>query len=307
MFLNSSTQSAAHADSLTAGRDLMTADRIAYAGDLVPTQPATGPRQLPGSILITRNSSRRDDSAVRLVPPAAERAAIRLAEHLVHALLANPIPATLTGQAGTFAETTGRIIKDHTKTGLDRRGVTFAEAAARNVIWYGQPTDLKFIHAGTLRRWYYDATDHEDVEPLEADDTETLENGRRLFSRPRIIWAHPDGPRHGLLLDRLHATRHTGAIGRDTWVREHVAHDLTNAAAFLAAGHTPAPDALLGVRVHAHRRVNTGVHFLPDFSHGPLRPIIGAHHPIGECDHCETQTVLPNTSPNTSVSEEVAS
>jgi hypothetical protein len=264
------------------------------------------PRALPGSVGITRNrTSAAGNRTLCFAPTAADHAALLAGEHLAHDLLASGMPDSLAAQYDAIAHFADPIFAAYEVRRLERRGVQTAEAAARHFINHGQPAGLTFVRAGHLLRWWAEqrlltgVADDSDADIIDSAD---IANGDapvdRLLRRPRLAWAHPDGLEYGFLLDRFHHTHQRGAIGNDTWVHGKVAQDLTSIDALLrhpgSRSGAPAPDvANLGVRVHAHRAPNVGVHFLPDYTDG--RPTLGRHHRIGGCQHCTTRLALPNT------------
>lgn len=301
-------------------------DRAALAPELtgteVPSQrqaPDSRPRPLAGSVVITRNrTSAAQVRDLSFAPTAPERAAILAGEHLAHDLLASGMPDDLAAQADAIAHYIDPICKAYEVRKLERRGVSFAEAAARHFINHCQPTDLVFTRTSTLIRWHAEQRDVTEMAHVAGND-ETLaaagfdtdvtdadevsadgEAAARLVRRPRLAWTHPDGPEHGFMLDRVHHTHMRDVIERDTWIRRKVTEDLVSIDAFLAAAPGPAttPDPRrvnLGVRVHAHRAPHVGIHFLPDYTATSTRPILGAHHRIGGCKHCATRLALPNS------------
>lgn len=281
---------------------LMTANKAALVGGLLPEEPLWDaeveavPRRLAGTITIKRNSTQRALPRSLNTPPSRNNsAAVALGTHLAHDLLKLGMPETLAGQAHAIATVLETLLPLHARNGLDRRGPLFAEAAARYLIQHCQPEKLQFAHRGKLRRWYLDDTEHENVVPLNEEPEADTGAGSRLFERPSLVWTHHNGPRDGLLVDRLHHTFRGGVIERDAWTHKEVAKEMKAAAAFLARCHA-GEEALLGVRVLAHRAPNVGVHFLPDFSDGAANPVGGAHHRVGGCNHCAVRTIHPNTS-----------
>jgi hypothetical protein len=282
-------RSAAHAAALDA------ATAAAVGPVSAPTR--TRPRSLPGSILVTRNrTSQRTDQPLSFAPTPADLAALLAGEHLAHDLLTTGMPATLAAQADAIAHFAEPIYREWALRRLERRGVQVAEAAARHYLTHGQPAGLEFAPTGHLLRWYTEQRE----ETATADDAPTLdESAARLVRRARLVWVHPTGPEHGVLLDRFHHAHQRGALERDTWIRSKVAEDLASIDALLrpanASGHHALGVANLGVRVHAHRAPNTGIHFLPETPAGGGRPVPGAHHRLGGCQHCVARTVLPNS------------
>lgn len=187
----------------------------------------------------------------------------------------------------------------------------FAEAATRHLLTWEHPSHLDFTPRNHLRKWYAELCG-------ELDDA-----GRgpaRAFAaragfdvsftrRPRVVWTHPDGPGRGLLLDRVYTASRAGVVDRDRWVAGKVASDLHDMANYLAPldeldGPGAARRALLGVRVISHRAPNAGIHFTPAFTpvtdadgHHRDVPLIGAHHPIGDCQWCAPAARLPLATP----------
>ncbi|TQJ49276.1 hypothetical protein [Phycicoccus sp. SLBN-51] len=284
---------------------------VAGAGSRRTTQTtAPRPQPLHGTVLITRNrTSAPSNRTLCFAPTAADLAALLAGEHLAHDLLASQTPTTLAAQNDAIAHYIAPIVTAYQVRSLERRGVQVAEAAARHYLNHGQPAGLAFVRSGHLRRWWAEqltATDpHDQLDTAHAAaeaEAEGHDAAARLLHRPRLAWTHPAGLEHGLLLDRFHHTHQRGALERDTWIHGKVAQDLTSIDALLRhAGprsDAPAPEvANLGVRVHAHRAPNVGVHFLPDYTSG--RPRRGNHHRIGGCQHCTTRVALPNTQPTT--------
>lgn len=282
-------QSAAHAAAL---------DATTPAATMPATAPArTRPRSLPGSILVTRNrTSQRTDEPLSFAPTAADLAALMAGEHLAHDLLTTGMPASLAAQADAIAHFAEPIYREWALRRLERRGVQVAEAAARHYLTHGQPAALEFASTGHLLRWYAEQCE----QPATADDAPAVdEAAARLVRRARLMWVDPAGPEHGVLLDRFHHAHLRGALERDTWIRGKVAEDLASIDALLlpvyTAGIAQPGVANLGVRVHAHRAPNTGIHFLPEAAAGGGRPVPGGHHRLGGCQHCVTRTVLPNS------------
>lgn len=317
--------------------ELISANNHAIAGDLIDTEAAyavaaqlnhelghpavDGAAErstitLPGPITVTRNrTSAATARTLDTRPTKRTLAALLAGEQLVHDILAIGMPDHLAGQHDVITRLLAPIARAHARLGLDRRGPMFAEASARYLLHYAQPAALNFTHQGQLRRWHADHapeadahvtagenTDPTDPARLAADVADAVAMGRRaavasLLHRPRITWTHPGGLEHGVLLDRFHHTPYAGVIERDTWVRAKVAEDLSRVHALLGPHR---PDAALGVRVHTHVAPNVGVHFLPDYQHGPgSRPVIGTHHRIGDCDTCATRLNLPNLTAET--------
>jgi hypothetical protein len=263
-------------------------------------------------VLITRNrTSAAGKRTLSFAPTRAQMAAILAGEHIAHDLLATGMPDSLAEQADAIAAVIDPIIATYDVRHLEKRGVQFAEAAARHFINHCQPATLALATRSHLARWRAEhGTNPVEHDPLHDEDAG--EAPARLLGRPRLAWTHPDGPESGLLLDRFHHTHQRGAIERDSWMRRKVAEDLASIHALLtsATGSQPAPHpvqlANLGVRVHAHRAPNVAIHFLPDYTAGTSAPVLGEYHLVGGCAHCATRRALPNaraarcTSTNTS-------
>lgn len=244
---------------------------------------------LPGDITrIPNRSSRARASALNVAPTKARGAALRAGEDLAATLLTAGFPATLEGQYRAISASIGRVAERHRSTGLDRRGLAFAEAAARYLLHHTQPAGLALTSGHRLHDWFLDELggDDADVPPL--------------FERQRLVWVSPQGPAAGLLVDRLHHTERRGVIALDTWARRKVAEDLHAVHRYLtaAAPGTPTHEGIhpgvLGVRVMTHLVPNDGLHFLPSV-HATL-PTVGEVHPIGECATCAPRTALPSAS-----------
>ncbi|MCK9822797.1 hypothetical protein NOCD_04805 [Nocardioides cavernae] len=296
----------------------MTHSPRAVAPLIVPAQrqsraPRTSaPRSLPGSVLITRNrTSAASQRTLSFAPTKAQMAAILAGEHLAHDLLAAGMPDSLLDQADAIARVIDPIIATYDVRRLEKRGVQFAEAAARHFINHCQPATLVLASRSHLTRWHDEhGTNMAELDVLDGEAPTAPETVARLLGRPRLAWTHPAGPRDGLLLDRFHHTHQRGAIERDTWMRRKVAEDLTSIHELLTSTtgshpahetHSvhPAQQANLGVRVHTHRAPNVGIHFLPDYTTGNGAPVLGAHHRVGGCEHCAARRALPNTSTST--------
>ncbi|MDP3890488.1 hypothetical protein [Nocardioides sp.] len=204
-------------------------------------------------------------------------------------LLTSGFPETLAGQFVAISAVIGEVAARHRDAGLDRRGLAFAEAAARYLIHHTQPEGLTFTSATRLHDWFA-----ENVEDLDAAD---LGATGHVFDRARLMWVAPGGPAAGLLVDRLHHTERSGVIAKDTWVRRKVAEDLDRVHDYLcvASPHT-APErgihpGVLGVRVLTHLVPNGGLHFTA--SSAADLPVVGEAHPLGGCAVCVPRTCLP--------------
>ncbi|VXC26586.1 hypothetical protein [Nocardioides sp. AX2bis] len=269
-------------------------------------------RQLPGLITYNRTSV-APSASITARPSKQEHAWLLAAERLTHDLHAIGMPNSLGAQADAFAVLVEPVKTAFARHGLDRRGAAVMEAAARYAVHFTQPERLRFLSTGALRRWFDDQRDTDEVitdDALGAENVTGDEMGAgpgtvdRLLRRPRVLWAHPDGPEAGLLIDRFHHTSIRGLVGLDSWARRKVAEDMTSIGRLLAesganttttttaAAHT----GVLGVRVLTHRAPNTGLHFVADLSSG--RPSIGEEHRIGGCRDCRPRLCQPNTSPD---------
>ena len=274
------------------------------------------PVALSGDIALRRNTTmaRRTHTGpdVTTSLTGRDRAALAVADELIHDLLAAGFPTTLEQQAASIADILGRVAQRWAGNGLDRRGPMFAEAAARYLLTWCRPNALAFAHTNHLRKWHVEACEtHDATTTHDADGNQPSRAGLDVsfIRRPRVVWTHPAGPGNGLLLDRLHTANRPGGVVRDQGVHAKVAADLTDVATFLlpatllTADPAAAQRAILGVRVLTHRAPNAGVHFLPAFT-STGAPVIGSHHPLGACAVCASTPHLPLTmcSTNTSVS-----
>ena len=229
--------------------------------------------RLPGPITFNRTTTPKTRD-IHAQPSKADMAWLLAAEGLSHELLKGSLPDTLSARAGLFAALVEPIKAEFRRSGLDRRGSVVLEAATRYLLHNAMP-DLTFISGKTLRRWNADQCDqYENLDHCDEAGAATHAAAHRamarLTERRRVMWAHPQGISSGLLIDRFHHTSLRGLVARDTWVHRKVAEDLTSVAALLRHPHLPEvpPPAVLGVRVIAHRRPNSSLHFPGPASRG---------------------------------------
>ena len=283
---------------LSATSDQQTVHARNSAALLCETQPrrAGMPRQLGGDIDLRRSpttAAARPPADLDHAPTKRDLVNLVAAEELAHDLLAAGYPATLPEQTACLEFHASVVAQRWAGHGLERRSPMFIEAAARYLTTV-QPDGLDFATTNALRKWHGDTRDtHLDSDP---DTDHRTGDGLDVsfISRRRIAWTHPDGPATGLLLDRFHTACRPGGVERDLWARRKVAEDLAATAAFLGPALPVGGEevvlrrALLGVRVLAHRAPKVGTHFLPRFVPGQAVPVVGDHHPIGDCAICAT-------------------
>ncbi|WP_416957738.1 hypothetical protein ACNKF0_09280 [Nocardioides sp. T5] len=293
------------------GYDFDATMRAALAEATVPAPHETAvPNggRLPGSITFNRTSTPATTN-VHAAPTKADMAWVLAAERFSHDILKVGVPTTLTARAALFATLCEPIKTAFRRHGLDRRGAIVMEAATSYLIHHAQPTTLRFVTPGQLRRWTADQCDLHDETTHGWCDNDGLPAHAaartattRLTRRRRVLWAHPDGIGHGLMLDRFHHTHIPNLVPLDSWARRKVAEDLTSLADLLrhtapAAGDVQLPTtdawpAVLGVRVLSHRAPNTSVHFTATVENGRIR--VGRHHRLGGCAVCTPQHLPAN-------------
>lgn len=307
--------------------EAMTAAMRRLGGELSGSRAAQRRTQRPrltGPITYNKTSATTNVD-INAAPTKSDLAWLLAAERMTHDVLSVGVPDHLAGQAHLFAVLTEPVKTAYARHGLDRRGTVTFEAAARYLVHHAQPAHLRFVTAGQLRRWRADQLDLRDTHPAadsghadhqvhagaDAGDPATAAGtGARLFARNRVLWAHPDGIGHGLLIDRFHHTHRAGLTARDSWTLRKVAEDLTSINDFLATyasapttSSAPAGAGVLGVRVLTHRAPNNGLHFVPELRNG--RAYVATHHRIGDCDICATRTCLPNAIADQAPTDEV--
>lgn len=298
----------------TVGRALdaaATGLRGGRVADCLPPRPAPRPRRapgLPGVITITPNRTAQPRQVTTDAPPTrTQLASLLAAENLTHDLLATGFPADLATRADVIAGTIGGIGTAWRARGLDRRGITGAEAAAVHHLNHVRPADraMRFVTTNKLRAVLIDNLDDlRGSAGLDEDEQRLADAAARLHERPRVIWADLSRvAAPAMLVDRFHHTHLLGTIERDTWTLRKVAEDLASAAAHLtltarAHGRELSPEQLLagvrGVRVSAHLAPNAGRHFTAQLAEN--RIVVGPNHSLGACAACATTTHLPTSS-----------
>lgn len=283
----------------------------------VSRQQRPAPRPMAGTVVIAPNRRQRIARPLNVAPTRTNLAAILAGEALAHDLHAAGFPADLAGQNAMLVELCDPLVLARAAE-LDRRGVSFLEAAARFLVTHHRHAWMRFLPRGDILSLWRDHTattraisetsGHAGTADL--DEVDQAASLPALARRRRVLWMHPDGPAAGLLVDRIHHTPRSGLIEVDTWMRRKVAEDLHRVTNLLVAlggtapgapsgsGEDAAEHGILGVRVFTHRAPNAGVHFTATLNPAG-QAVVADHHRIGGCHNClsTSHTTTSQTQP----------